>query len=185
MRPFQKYQYDSAQLEKIRYSLSVILFELEKIIPLAISAWLLGCFDYFVITFFVISSLRMFMGGFHRKTSIGCIIQSFITFGALIYLEKTIKVTKIVYLIIIVFTALVIMFYAPVISSSRGKASERKKKKIKRNAFIALIFVSMVSIVLKNKYVAIYIPMFAQAMETYLAKLRETKKGRYKAIKSY
>ena len=68
---------DDEKAEVITYGLQLMIGELPKFFIMAIIAWVLGVFKWTLICFLIMLPYRMYSGGFHLKTHIGCIIRNF------------------------------------------------------------------------------------------------------------
>ncbi len=66
---------DDDRAEVIKYGLQIMLGEVPKFFLLALIAWALGIFEWTIICFALMLPYRMYSGGFHLKTHIGCIIR--------------------------------------------------------------------------------------------------------------
>ena len=66
---------DDDRAEVIKYGLQIMLGEVPKFFLLALIAWVLGIFKWTLICFALMLPYRMYSGGFHLKTHIGCIIR--------------------------------------------------------------------------------------------------------------
>ena len=68
---------DDEKAEVIKYGLQLLFGELPKLFILAGIALVLGVFKWTIITFGLMLPYRMYSGGFHLKTHIGCMIRNF------------------------------------------------------------------------------------------------------------
>lgn len=71
---------DEKKSALILYSLSCLLNEAGKIAVLTVFFLVQRRWAEFITAFITIASLRIFLGGSHRKTILGCWMQSFLTF---------------------------------------------------------------------------------------------------------
>ena len=85
---------DVHKLEKIKYALLCIIGETEKFILLYILFVLFSVQWTFLFVFLVLVSTRIFIGGSHRITTLGCFIQSFLSFGVMILIDKFLLVVQ-------------------------------------------------------------------------------------------
>lgn len=67
---------DEERAEVIKYGLQIMIGEVPKIFIMAAIAGVLGIFKWTVITFILMLPYRMYSGGFHLKTHVGCIIRN-------------------------------------------------------------------------------------------------------------
>ena len=133
----------SKQLELIRYSLACIVSEIEKLVLLVLIFTAQGYIGKFLIEFITIVSLRIFMGGSHRETNLGCFIQSFLTFEIIIYLDGIITLTKLDNYAIWILTTVWIWKCAPILSVKRARYSDVQCMKFKVLAMMVLFFQTM------------------------------------------
>ena len=66
---------DDERAEIISYGLQLLFGEIPKLFIMAGIAWALGIFEWTLITFALMLPYRMYSGGFHLKSHIGCIIR--------------------------------------------------------------------------------------------------------------
>lgn len=83
---------DEKKSALILYSLSCLLNEAGKIAVLTVFFLVQRRWAEFITAFITIASLRIFLGGSHRKTILGCWMQSFLTFETIILLSAKISV---------------------------------------------------------------------------------------------
>lgn len=69
---------DDERAEVIKYGLQLLFGEVPKLFIMAAIAWVLGIFKLTMICFAIMLPYRMYSGGFHLKTHIGCIIRNVI-----------------------------------------------------------------------------------------------------------
>ena len=72
---------DDERAEVIMYGLQVIIGEIPKVFIILTIAFLLGIFKAALISMLIIAPYRCVSGGFHVKTHIGCIINTFLLYG--------------------------------------------------------------------------------------------------------
>ena len=130
---------DERKCALIQYSLSCLLNEMQKVIILAVFFIIRGsCMDFFV-AFVTITSLRVFLGGSHRKTILGCWIQSFLTFEEIIILSSILSVDIYFQCIIVSLGLLLIWKKLPLISEKRMNYGEMQRMKFKMKALSAIV----------------------------------------------
>ena len=131
------------QLEMIQYSLMCILNESEKFILLCVVFALQGYMDKFLIGFATIGSLRIFMGGSHRKTSLGCFIQSLLSFEVILCFNSMICINVAINYVIWILTIMWIWKYAPVCSVNRARYNDAQCMRFKALALTVLTILIM------------------------------------------
>lgn len=67
---------DDERAEIISYGLQLLFGEIPKLFIMVGIACVLGIFEWTLITFALMLPYRMYSGGFHLKTHIGCIIRN-------------------------------------------------------------------------------------------------------------
>ena len=72
--------FDCNDIERINYSLQVILDESFKLITLTTVFLCLGKLNYFLSSLLIFLSIRIFAGGYHAKTTLSCLISSILIF---------------------------------------------------------------------------------------------------------
>lgn len=161
---------DVHKLEKIKYALLCIIGETEKFILLYILFVLFSVQWTFLFVFIVLVSTRIFIGGSHRKTTLGCFIQSFLSFGVMILIDKFLLVVQFqIWIYMIIF--LVIVLFAPV--SRQIQFQKSYKIKFKKRAITVIVFWIVVSEVFGQPYEnRILIVMMYQSLEIMLITIK-------------
>ena len=137
----------------IEFGIKLIIGELPKIAILFIIGFLIGIGWYTVILFLLLSIYRSFVGGFHLKTHLGCMITTSILYLMPIILAKYFVITEniityILTIIISLFSIFVIAKYAPADTENIPILSKKERKSKKAKAYISLAF--LVFIILLN-----------------------------------
>ncbi len=137
----------------IEFGIKLIIGELPKIAILFIIGFLIGIGWYTVILFLLLSIYRSFVGGFHLKTHLGCMITTSILYLMPIILAKYVIITEniithILTIIISLFSIFVIAKYAPADTENIPILSKKERKSKKVKAYISLAF--LVFIILLN-----------------------------------
>lgn len=142
---------ETEQVQKIRYALSSVLGELEKCIILCLCFWYLGALKIFFLTLCSVVMLRIFMGGQHRETMLGCFFQSFFTFAIIYILGFYINIVQGAYVVYIV-TLVTIWYRTPVLSEKRMAYSKLMQTKFKAKALTSLCVLIMIISLLPKEY---------------------------------
>jgi len=136
-----KNEYDEEQMEKMEYTLNIIIFEslklLGSIIVFSISGYFIECCIATATTLV----LKPFIGGYHEKTQIKCFIATLLLTAGEIVLSKQCPLSFSGSLILIVICLLSIYNEAPVINPLMPLT---RPELIQRNRKIALINTSVV-----------------------------------------
>lgn len=164
--------------ERIYYSVMVLLTETEKIL---LNLFLFMCFGQMlsaVCVILVILSLRIFMGGMHRKTTIGCILQTFLTISFIIICSKKVYFTSVAMYGLYLVTVILIWCSTPLPSEKRICYSDNQKVVFKLKAMTVLVclivFAQMLGQAVKN---LILWAMLIQLLEVYICFICSRKKG--------
>ena len=129
---------DEVTVAKVQYALLVILDEVEKFILLSL---LFGFFyevGKFYLAFLALGSLRIFMGGSHRSTKIGCLLSSLVNFGMILYLSVLLYVPVSAAGGVACLLLLEIVLWVPLASPQQLRYNTQQKRKLKKKALIAL-----------------------------------------------
>ena len=81
-------EYDESRIEEISFGLQLLIGEIPKFFITFMLAWLLNIIDLTIISFMIILPYRMFSGGFHLNTHLGCIIATNTMYIGSAYLAK-------------------------------------------------------------------------------------------------
>ena len=117
---------DDERAEVINYGLQILLGEVPKFFIMLFIAYALGLLKLSLITFFIIMPYRMFSGGFHLHTHIGCIISTCTFYCGVALLSKTIVLDSIAkYVLVATITVFgIIMIDVPILSSKIRKQKQ-------------------------------------------------------------
>ena len=129
-------EYDESRIEEISFGLQLLIGEIPKFFITFILAWLLNIIDLTIISFMIILPYRMFSGGFHLNTHLGCIIATNAMYIGSAYLAKILYFSDSTKFIIIaitfIFSFSMISKYAPADTENVPvlQKKERRKRKI-------------------------------------------------------
>ena len=141
------------QQELIKYSLSCIVNEFEKIIFLVIFFTAQNRMTKFLIVFLGVVSLRIFIGGIHRKTTLGCIIQSLLSFETILILDEKFRLTMWMNYCTWIFLLILIWKQAPIVSQQRIHYNELQRMRFKAIAITVLMIDFMIISAMPNTYI--------------------------------
>ncbi len=137
------YQGESGERkEKIMYAVSYVLMEIVKIVTLLTFFWASNRLKNFLICMITLVSLRRYMGGFHRKTILGCEMQAVINFLIIIHMGENINILQWKYVVYIV-SVLLIWRIIPIMSEDRCIYRKEKQMEFKCKAVIVLMLQSV------------------------------------------
>lgn len=149
---------DDERAKVIMYGLQNIIGELPKGIIILLIAYFLGIFKLTLISVLIIAPYRVFSGGVHMKTHIGCIIYTLILYsgsallGRYIVLEGIIK--YITAISVWIFGMAMIRIYAP--ADTENVPILRKKEREQKQIVSYIIFTTeiVISILTKNSIIS-------------------------------
>ena len=136
--------YDDDKLDEIRYGLEAIYLSLSKTIVILLVTLILGIFKEAVIVLLFFNFLRMFAFGIHAKKSWQCWISSSIIFIGIPYLCIYTELSNIYYYIMIGFSVLNFLLYAPADTVKRPLVKKHRRIKFK----VLTLIVSLIYIIL-------------------------------------
>lgn len=129
------------ELEQIQYALTTILNETFKITILLILFSAIGKLSYLLFSMLILFSIRLFSGGLHANTLLGCLMWSTLFFTATSILAPLLpKLNQYIYYILGLLNLVVISVQSPYPNPIRPI----KKKKRKQYLKILAIFFSVI-----------------------------------------
>lgn len=150
---------DEERAEIIRYGFELMIGEFPKIVLMFIIAILLGKIKYFLISIAIICPYRIYSGGVHLKTHIGCFFATTLLYLGNVYMAELLTFpniyTKYIAMIIVyAFAISMICLYAPA-DTDTVPILRRKDRNMKK--IISIIIVSIVviySLITKNTIIS-------------------------------
>lgn len=150
---------DDERAEVINYGLQLVIGEIPKILLIFVISYILGVFKLTVLSFLFIMPYRMFSGGTHLHSHIGCIIATSIFYigNAVIsqYITWNSNLIKYITIFIIwTFSMVMIQKYAPADTEAVPilRKKERKMKKI--FSFISMTISLCLCLIIKNNTIS-------------------------------
>lgn len=134
----QHRNYNYVQCEKMKYALKVMLNEGEKVLLLSIIFTMLGEGKIFLFSLLVILSLRITMGGMHRRTFWGCFFFSFGFFLLVIIMGRYFFIPNSVLVGLYIGYIIYILLRAPISSKARPSMTEATRKKLKGYSIVVV-----------------------------------------------
>ncbi|WDV46627.1 accessory gene regulator B family protein [Clostridiaceae bacterium M8S5] len=155
------------EIEQMSYALQVIMNEGLKLLFLSILFLTVGKLDLFLFSFVILSTLRIFAGGYHSNSFLGCLMFSLfffsITMIGSIYLANYIISY---HLYIFTITLLVIVIKSPIGSKYRPIKYGKRYLVLKILAVIATIFWYVILVLLKYNTKLFCMGIITIAMES-------------------
>ena len=118
---------DNTTEQIIGYGMNVVINGMEKIMLLIIAFYLHSSLKQFAIAMVTMVPLRIWMGGTHRKTLLGCTLQTYLVFRIILYQYKIISIYRINPILIMISILIVCLTCCPIIDERRGEYSINKK----------------------------------------------------------
>lgn len=144
---------DIYELDRIRYGLEAFYNETTKLIILICFSLLLKKLSAFLIITFLLLTIRSFIGGSHRKTTLGCLFQSLFIYVSTYYIAYIFPNSVYIRLLVLLLACILILKYNP-INRKRKKNSEFiKKRNQKYFALLTICLWCLVSSLLFSKYI--------------------------------
>ncbi|NNU76317.1 accessory gene regulator ArgB-like protein [Clostridium estertheticum] len=129
------------ELEQIQYAITTILNELFKIVILIILFSVIGKLNYLLFSMLILLSTRLFSGGLHAKTLLGCLIWTTLFFALTSIIAPLLpRLNQSIYYGLSLFNLLVIIVRAPYPNSIRPIKKKKRKQYLKILAISFSIF---------------------------------------------
>lgn len=126
------------EFEQIQYALATILNEVFKIIILILLFSIIGNFNCILFSMIILLSIRLFSGGLHAKTLLGCLIWTSLFFTLTTIIAPLLpKLSSSMYYLLSLLSLLVIIIKAPYPNSKRPI---KKKKRMMYLKILAIFF---------------------------------------------
>lgn len=150
--------YDESKAEEINYGLQLLIGELPKFSITFLLAWLLDIIDLTIISFIIILPYRMFSGGFHLHTHLGCIIATNTMYIGTAYLSNVLDFSNIVKYILIgftfIFSFIMINKYAPADTENVPVLQKKERRKRKICSFVIVTIELTIAIFIPYKVIS-------------------------------
>ncbi len=149
---------DDERAEVINYGLQLIFGEVPKFFIMAAIAWALGVLKLTILCFMIMLPYRMYSGGFHLKTHIGCIIGTSLMYTGNAFVSQMIHVPltlKIIYAIFMwAFAILMIYKYAPADTENVPVISKKERRKRKNISYIIVSVMLILGCLINNNVIS-------------------------------
>lgn len=137
--------YDDQQLEIVEYGLRCLIGEVTKITILLSVFWMVDLLKEFLFAIVPLILLRTFIGGTHRETEKGCLIQSFVMFTTILFCGKNIYIYFLISCGLYIFFAIGTFMWTPVFSEKRVKYTKQQCKRFRLRAVLVLMLLFLVA----------------------------------------
>ena len=149
---------DDERAEIINYGLQLTIGEIPKVFIMIAIAFLLGVGELSLISFLIIMPYRMFSGGFHMKTHIGCVLCTTLMYSGNAFFSKFFvlpqDVKLFVTLLIWFFGLVMITLYAPADTENVPIISVRERKKQRIFSYITFTTILTISLFIKDPVIS-------------------------------
>ena len=149
---------DDERAEVINYGPQLTIGEIPKIFIMIAIAFLLGVGELSILSFLIILPYRMFSGGFHMKTHIGCIVCTTLMYSGNSFFSKFFvlpqDVKLVVTLLIWIFGLVMITLYAPADTENVPILSKKERKKQKVLSYITFTTILTISLFIKEPIIS-------------------------------
>ena len=149
---------DDERAEIIKYGLQLLLGEVPKFFIMAAIAWALGILKLTIICFILMLPYRMFSGGFHLKTHIGCIVGTSLMYTGNAFVSQYIQISlfqKIVFAVLLwIFAWIMIYKYAPADTENVPIISKKERRKKKIMSYIMVTITIVAGCLVKNNVIS-------------------------------
>ena len=149
---------DDERAEVIKYGLQIMIGEVPKLFIMAAIAWILGVFKWTLLSFILMLPYRMYSGGFHLKTHIGCIIGTSLMYTGNAFLSQQFQIPmifKLVFAIVLwVFSILMIHLYAPADTEDVPVVSKKERRKRKNISYIIMTTMLITGVIIKSNTIS-------------------------------
>lgn len=136
---------------KVCYFVESVLNELEKLIVILLIFVSIQKVNYGVVILIVLLSLRLYIGGYHCNTHIGCMFYSIIMCFVPVILDNRIEIPILFWIISEALLSVYIVFRAPLQNRKRPMFSRKKRNGFKIMAML-ILFISNIFGVCVHKY---------------------------------
>lgn len=144
------YSENDLRTAKVCYGFENIIAELQKDFVLFLVFTILDFGTEFVFCFCVVNVTRVYLGGLHMKTSLGCMMVSVLIYGTAILCGTIFPVPTYCQMLLWFVCVVVMILYAPFPSPQRPKYSKAKRDIFKRKGVFGLLLVALLVVVYRK-----------------------------------
>ncbi|MCX7709295.1 MAG: accessory gene regulator B family protein [Clostridia bacterium] len=147
---------DNNTREVLEYGLYILFSEMVKMLVFIVIAVILNILQYALFSLLCYALLRIFAGGIHSKTWIGCLISSSTIFFLTVYLSLMIPFSglylHILQTCIYLLCMAILLKYAPSDHENKPIASTKQRKRLKKISLLIFNAIFIVSLFLPQPY---------------------------------
>ena len=130
---------DELTLIKIAYAIEVVKNEFIKFIVMAVFFAATGQFFPYCFALVILLPVRIFSGGFHLETKLGCFIFSLVVFLMPIFAALLLPIPKEALILVLVPVAAVTILCSPVASKKRPIKTQARRKSLKTKSIVFIL----------------------------------------------
>ena len=149
----EKNNYNNTKLAELRYGLEAFYMLATKLLVIFILAIILGLFKELIIFMIFFTPLRGLGFGFHANNSIECWLISLPVFLIIPFLSRTLSIPLYIIHIIILFSTLSFLFFAPADSHKKPLINTKKRLINKTILVITSLIYLFLTIIIKNELI--------------------------------
>lgn len=140
------YGYTDLEIRRIQYTLKVIFSELSKILILFFVFLFLHKEKDYIVSVFILCSLRRFSGGAHMNHHWSCLLCTFFVICLSIYPADYVILSEIIHPVIVLLCCLVTYLIGPIPSRQRPAYSFADWKNFRLKSVLVLLFYFLMTI---------------------------------------
>ena len=125
--------------EIVEYGLIMLYSTIVKLVIVVLLALSFGVLKEIALCAFVFGLLRSFAGGFHAKTSLGCLISMNIVYFSVYLLSSILPYSIYLYWISLIFCLVTIIAYAPADTAEKPITNLRQIRIMKLSSILVLL----------------------------------------------
>lgn len=150
---------DDERAEVIQFGLEILIGEVPKTFIFLLIAWILGIFKYSLISLIITLPYRIFSGGVHLKTHIGCMIWTTLFYCGNAYISKVVNfpnlTSKLIFsIVVLIFAFIMITLYAPADTENVPILRKKDRRVKKICSYIVVIAMTIISFFIKNQIIS-------------------------------
>lgn len=149
---------DDERAEIITYGLQLLFGEVPKFFIMAVIAWILGILKLTILCFILMLPYRMFSGGFHLKSHIGCIIGTSLMYTGNAFISQYIEIPimqKIIFSVVLLIFAITMIYkYAPADTENVPIISKKERKRKKILSYVMATITIVAGCLIKNNIIS-------------------------------
>lgn len=150
---------DDEKAEIINYGLQIVIGEIPKIFVLILIAFLLGVGWLTLLAFILILPYKVFSGGLHLKSHLGCIVGTTLFYCGDVMLSKMIVfepvyIKYIIILFVWIFGIAMCKLYAPADTENVPIISKKERSKKQKLSYIALTISLVIACIIQDSVIS-------------------------------